>query len=135
MRTYSELIQLPTFEERFGYLKLDSSVGSETFGTDRYLNQVLYTSKEWKSLRDKIFIRDGGCDLASPDRAIYGRYLIHHMNPITIEDIVNRRDFIFDPEFLITTTHKTHNAIHYSDDSLITSNIVVDRKPGDTKLW
>lgn len=135
MRTYSELIQLPSFEDRFKYLKLDSNVGTETFGVERYLNQVLYTSKEWRSLRDKIFIRDNGCDLASSDRPIYGRYLIHHMNPITIEDITNRRDFIFDPEFLITTTHKTHNAIHYSDDSLITNNIVIDRKPGDTKLW
>lgn len=135
IRTYSELSQLKTFEERYRYLKLGGIVGQETFGFDRYLNQVFYTSKEWRSVRDKVIIRDNGCDLGIEEYEINGHMiLIHHMNPITVEDILNCEDYIFDPEFLICTTKRTHNAIHYGDESLLPQKPVVRRK-NDTCPW
>lgn len=135
IRTYSELSQLKTFEERYRYLKLGGIVGQETFGFDRYLNQVFYTSKEWRSIRDKVIIRDNGCDLGIEEYEINGHMiLIHHMNPITVEDILNREDHIFNPEFLICTTKRTHNAIHYGDESLLPQKPVVRRK-NDTCPW
>lgn len=134
IRTYSELIKLPTFEQRFEYLRLDGSVGRETFGFDRYLNQILYNSPEWKRFRRDIVIRDNGCDLACEGYEIHSRILIHHINPITIEDIINRSPIIFDPENVISTTHNTHNAIHYGDkDLLITGPI--ERTKNDTCPW
>lgn len=134
MKTYSELLKLKTFEERFEYLKLDGSVGSETFGFDRYVNQALYRSKEWKKVRNEVIIRDLGCDLGMEGHEIHKRPIIHHMNPITMEQIINRDPIIFDKEGLITVTHKTHNAIHYGDSSQLSSE-PTERKPGDTKLW
>lgn len=135
IRCYSELILLPTFEERFEYLKLEGTVGEETFGYDRYLNQLLYRyNKLWLSTRDKVIIRDCGCDLGIEGREIYAKPIIHHMNPITIEQILNADPVIFDPEFLITTVLRTHNAIHYGNaDQLIKEPI--DRKPYDTCPW
>ena len=134
IRTYSELIQIPTFEERFEYLKLMGQVGNETFGFDRYLNQQFYRSKEWKDLRNHIFVRDNGCDLGVEGRDIYGRFLIHHMNPISIEDITDSTEYLLNPEFLITVTSNTHNAIHYGDKSLLTTEPVV-RSKNDTCPW
>ena len=134
IRTYSELIALPTFKERFEYLALNGVVGEETFGFNRYLNQVLYHSDEWSRLRDSIIIRDEGCDLAHPDYSIHGRIIIHHMNPITKADIIDRSDFVLNPEYLITTTINTHNAIHYGDYSLI-PKLNPERTPNDTCPW
>ena len=133
-KTYSELITLKTFKERFEYLSLDGIVGKETFGHDRYLNQILYNSPEWKKVRKEIIIRDNGCDLACEGYDIHGRILIHHMNPITVDDIVNRNPIVFDPENLISTVHNTHNAIHYGDDSLL-SGPPIKRKQNDTSPW
>lgn len=134
-RRYSELIKLPTFEERFQYLKLDGTVGASTFGFDRYLNQVFYRSPEWKKLRNEIILRDNACDLAMEGYEIYGRsIIIHHMNPITVEEIEHRDSMIFDPEFLITTVLATHNAIHYGDESLLPKKPVM-RTPNDTCPW
>ena len=132
--TYSELIRIPTFEERFEYLKLRGQVGNETFGFDRYLNQQFYKSKEWKSLRNHIFIRDNGCDLGIEGRDIYGRYVIHHMNPIDIDDIDEVSEYLLNPEFLITVSHNTHNAIHYGDETLLVKE-PVQRLKNDTCLW
>lgn len=134
IKTYSELITLPTFEERFEYLQLKGTVGQETFGFDRYLNQILYNSKEWKHLRNKIIVRDNGCDLALEGFEIYGRILIHHINPITIDDVIKRREIVFDPENLICVTHNTHNAIHYGDKSLLITG-PVERRANDTCPW
>lgn len=134
IRTYSELIKLQTFEERFNYLKLGGLVGKDTFGFDRYLNQIFYRSKKWKSARDYVIIRDNGCDLGIEGREIHERIIIHHMNPITIEDIEKESEFLLDPEFLITTTHNTHNAIHYSDESFLIS-IPVERFKNDMCPW
>lgn len=134
LKTYSELSKLKTYEDRFNYLKLDGLVGIETFGYDRYLNQILYKTREWKQTRDIVIIRDMGCDLGVEGHEIHGPVLIHHMNPITKEQIINRDPIIFDPEFLITTYHKTHNAIHYGDSSVI-PNSYTERKANDTKLW
>lgn len=134
IKTYSELIQLPTFEERYRYLQLNGAVGKETFGYDRYLNQILYNSSDWKRLRRDIIIRDNGCDLASEGFEIFGRILIHHINPITVEDIVNRNPIVFDPENLICTTHNTHLAIHYGDESLLIT-APIERKPNDMCPW
>lgn len=134
IRTYSELIQIPTFEERFEYLKLMGQVGNETFGFDRYLNQQFYRSKEWKDLRNHIFVRDNGCDLGVEGRDIYGRFLIHHMNPISIEDITDSTEYLLNPEYLITVTSNTHNAIHYGDKSLLVTE-PIERKIGDTCPW
>ena len=134
IRTYSELIQIPTFEERFEYLKLRSKVGNETFGFDRYLNQKFYRSKEWKDLRNYIFTRDNGCDLGVEGRDIFGNYTIHHMNPITIEDINDATEYLLNPEFLITTSLNTHNAIHYGDKGLLVTE-PISRSKNDTCLW
>ena len=134
IRTYYELIKLKTFEERYEYLRLRGSVGRSTFGFDRYLNQMLYTSSRWRSLRDHIIIRDNACDLGITDREILSKIVIHHMNPVTPDDIRYARDHVFDPEFLISTSSNTHNAIHFGDDSLL-YRLPPERKPGDTSLW
>ena len=134
IRTYSELITIPTFEERFEYLQLKGSVGKDTFGYDRYLNQVLYRSLEWKRLRNQIIIRDGGCDLACDGYDIYDKVLIHHLNPITVEDVLARSRKVFDPDNLVCVSHNTHNAIHYGDvDLLVTGPII--RTKNDTCPW
>lgn len=134
IKTYSELCSFGTFKERFDYLRLDGAVCEPTFGGKRYLNQILYDSKEWKSIRQKIFIRDNGFDLGIEDRPIRYGILVHHINPITIDDIIERRSCVFDPENLITTCQQTHNAIHYGDESLLMSD-PIERKPNDTCPW
>ena len=135
IRTYSELITLPTFEERFEYLRLDGIVGEQTFGFDRYLNQLFYQkSQKWKSIRDQVIIRDNGCDLGIDGYEIYKRAIVHHMNPVTIEDLEKESEFLLDPEFLISTTHNTHNAIHYGDESLLIKAPIV-RTKNDTCPW
>ena len=134
IKTYSELIKLPTFEERYQYLKLRGSVGKETFGFDRYLNQVLYHSQKWKSAREFVIIRDNGCDLGIEDREICGQIIVHHMNILTLEDIENESEFLYDPEYLISTTHNTHNAIHYGDESLLILD-PIERSKNDTCPW
>lgn len=135
MRTYQELIKLPTFEERFRYLKLDGWVGIDTFGFDRYINQKLYHSYEWKHVRNNVIMRDNGCDLGIADRQIPGNILIHHMNPITMKDILERTDLVMNPDYLICVSHMTHNAIHYGDESLLVPSTIVERKPNDTCPW
>ena len=134
IKTYSELIQLPTFEERFQYLKLSGEVGKETFGFDRYLNQNFYRSAAWKRVRDQVIVRDNGCDLGIDDRTIYGKILIHHMNPINDRDILDLTDILLNPEYLVCVSHITHNAIHYSDESLLPSEPIV-RFKNDTCPW
>lgn len=134
-RTYTELSRLKTYEERFQYLLLRGKVGIETFGYDRYLNQILYNSPDWKKLRDKILIRDNGNDLGLDGYPIYGRAIIHHINPITLEDVLNHSSDVFNPEYLICVSHKTHNAIHYGVEDYIRSMEVVERKPNDTIPW
>ena len=140
IRTYSELITIPTFEERYRYLRLGGTVGRETFGFDRYLNQVFYKTKEWLKVRDFVIVRDTGnndyCQDLGMDCGydIYGRILVHHMNPITMEDIVNRSDFLLDPEYLISTIKNTHDAIHYGDESLLIKP-PIERSRNDTCPW
>ena len=135
IRTYSELITLPTYEERFEYLKLSGCVGKATFGFDRYINQKIYQrDPRWKKARDIVIIRDNGCDLGIEGREIYGKIIVHHMNPITMEDAINDSDWIYNPEFLICTVHETHNAIHYGDDSLLVKAPIA-RTPNDTCPW
>lgn len=134
IKRYSELITFPTFEERFRYLKLDGKVGEDTFGFDRYLNQVFYRSQKWKSIRDYVIVRDNGCDLAVEGYEIHGRILIHHMNPISLKDLETESEFLLDPEYLITTVHNTHNAIHYGDESLLFT-VPVERTKNDTCPW
>lgn len=134
IRTYSELITLPTFEERFRYLKLDGAVGQDTFGFDRIFNQRFYKSREWKRVRDIVIARDMGCDLGIEDREIYGNIIIHHLNPISLEDLENHTDYLLNPEYLICTTHATHNAIHYGDESLLVTAPIV-RTKNDTCPW
>ena len=134
IRTYSELIKIPTFKDRFEYLRLDGKVGEETFGFDRYLNQIFYKSQEWKAARDFVIIRDQGCDLAMEGHEIFGRILVHHMNPIRIEDIVNRSKYLLDPEYLICTIKNTHDAIHYGDGSLLITR-PIERTKNDTCPW
>ena len=134
IKTYSELITIPTFEERFEYLQLKGSVGKDTFGYDRHLNQVLYRSPEWKRLRNQIVIRDCGCDLACEGYDIHSKVLIHHLNPITVEDVLARSRKVFDPDNLVCVSHNTHNAIHYGDvDLLVTGPII--RTKNDTCPW
>lgn len=134
IRTYSELIALPTFEERFEYLKLSGQVGKDTFGHDRYLNQVFYSSYEWRRLRDEIIIRDNGCDLGIPDRIIHGKIYIHHLNPLGKDDILSRSEYLRNPEFLICTSFETHNAIHYGDVNLLPRD-PIERTQYDTCPW
>jgi hypothetical protein len=136
MRTYSELIQIPDFLGRYNYLKCTSYVGQETFGSDRWLNQVFYKSPEWRRLREIVIVRDGGCDLGISDRLITGRIVIHHINPIRKEDIVNRNlDSILNAEYLICCSHNTHEAIHYGNESILTPDKILERKPDDTIPW
>lgn len=134
IRTYNELMLLPTFEERFEYLKLSGRVGEETFGFDRWINQKFYRSAEWKHLRDQVIIRDNGCDLGVEGREIYGKILIHHMNPITKKDILDRTDLLLNPMYLISVTKQTHDAIHYSDESILMNDPIV-RSRNDTCPW
>lgn len=134
IKTYSELIRLPTFEERFEYLKLKGPVGKDTFGHDRYLNQVFYTSQEWRRLRDKIIIRDNGCDLGIEGREIGGKIYIHHLNPLAVNDILAHSEYLVNPEYLICTSFETHNAIHYGDINLLPRN-PIERKRNDTCPW
>jgi hypothetical protein len=135
MKSYSEMKQLPTFLERYRYLKLSGKVGDETFGYSRYLNQILYRSREWKQLRSKVIDRDKGCDLACEDHEIRGRnILIHHINPITLEDIYNRDPKVFDMENLVCVSLGTHNAIHYGDESKLAIGIT-ERSENDTCPW
>ena len=135
IRTYSELITFPTFEERFRYLKLGGRVGADTYGFDRYLNQQFYQHDPmWRSSRDTVIIRDNGCDLGVEGCEIHGKVIVHHMNPVTMDDIINKRDWIYDPEFLICTVHNTHNAIHYGDEHLLTKAPIV-RTKNDTCPW
>lgn len=133
-RCYSELITIPTFIDRFRYLKIGGSVGRDTFGHDRYLNQILYSSLEWKRFRREIIVRDNGCDLGCEGYEMYGNILVHHLNPITVEDVVNRSHKIFDPENVICTQLNTHNAIHYGDESLLITE-PIERTKFDTCPW
>lgn len=135
-KTYSELSEFSTFEDRFNYLRLDGRVGEDTFGFDRVFNQRFYTSKEWRDIRDFVIVRDNGCDLGIEGREIFSRrnILIHHLNPIRLGDIEKRSKFLLDPEFLITTTHNTHNAIHYGDESLLV-RAPIERSRNDTCPW
>ena len=135
IRTYSELSTLQTFEERYNYLRLDGKVGADTFGFDRIFNQMFYRSSEWRSVRNSVIIRDNGCDLGLEGHEIYGqRILIHHMNPISLKDIERKSDILLNPEYLITTIHSTHNAIHYGDIDLI-PRMPIERTKNDTCPW
>lgn len=135
IRSYSEMCELPSFEERFEYLKLNGRVSSQTFGWDRIFNQQFYRSNEWKDVRDYVLVRDCGCDLSHPDHEIHGsRIIVHHMNPIDLNDIQEVSKFLLDPDFLVCTTHHTHNAIHYGDESLLTRD-PIERFANDTCPW
>ena len=133
-KCYTELSKLTTFNERFNYLKLDGIVGEETFGYDRILNQLLYKSKKWRKVRDEVLIRDNGGDLGLEDYPINGRAIIHHINPITVEDVLNNKPEIFDPEYLITVSNSTHNAIHFSNENNLQKD-PIERTQNDTCLW
>jgi len=133
-RTYSELRRLETLEDRFRYLELRGVVGAATFGFDRWMNQQFYRSTEWRHIRNHVIARDNGCDLGVPGWEIHSRLYIHHMNPITVEDLQEGNGSIVDPEYLVTVTLRTHNAIHYGDEELL-PKVYVERRPGDTKLW
>ena len=134
-RTYKELTRLSSFRDRFEYLQLHGRVGKDTFGSERYLNQVLYTSPEWRRFRRDIIIRDNGCDLGDPQRPIkYEKIIVHHINPITVTDVENRNPIIFDPENVICVSHNTHEAIHYGDASLLAQD-PIQRRPNDTCPW
>ena len=133
-RTYSELIKLSTFKDRFEYLKLNGKVGKETFGFDRIFNQKFYSSKEWKKVRDIVITRDNGCDLGIDDRMIYEQVFIHHMNPILLTDIRSRSDYLLNPDYLICTSFQTHNAIHYGDVNIVL-NEPIERRKNDTCPW
>lgn len=134
IRTYRELSLLSTFLERFHYLQMHGQVGDITFGFDRYLNQTLYQTRRWKRTRDLVIIRDNGCDLGLVGYEMHGVILVHHMNPLRLEDIEHERDEIFDPEYLISTCLRTHQAIHYGDESLL-PQLPIQRRPGDTCPW
>lgn len=133
-RTYTELIKLYTFEKRFDYLNLDGVVGAQTFGSSRLLNQALYQSNEWKRVRDKIILRDNGCDLGCPDREIFGHAYVHHLNPITKQQILDRDPILFDPENLITVSYQTHQALHYGSKSMLLLD-PIERFANDTAPW
>lgn len=134
MRSYTELLKYSSFLDRFEYLRLDGTVGSETFGSNRFMNQAFYTSPEWRRARREVIIRDDGCDLGVEGYDIFSKILIHHMNPIREEDLLNQNPDILNPEFLICVSHNTHNAIHYGDKNLLPAPLV-ERKPGDTCPW
>lgn len=134
IRSYNELRRIDTFEERFRYLSLKGSVGSTTFGYDRWLNQRFYTSREWRQLRDHVIARDNGCDLGVDGYEIHDKILVHHMNPMIVDDIIAGEESIMDPNFLVVTSHRSHNAIHYGDESLLPRKYV-PRERGDTRLW
>lgn len=134
MKTYSDLIKHSSFIERFRYLSLPGSVGASTFGFDRYINQKFYTSRQWRHIRQHVIARDEGCDLGVEGFEIHDRILIHHMNPMSSDDIYHGNEDILDPEFLISTTHRTHNAIHYGDERQLPQPFI-ERRPGDTRLW
>lgn len=134
-RTYEELLKYKTFEDRFKYLELNGEVGSATFGFDRYLNQAVYQSYEWRQIRRKVIVRDMGCNLAIPDYIIRYKVVIHHMNPIDERDILDRSDYLLNPEYLICTDLRTHNAIHYGNEEILKANQIVERKPNDTIPW
>ncbi len=134
IRSYSELSCLDTFEDRFEYLKLGGGVGRSTFGFDRYINQAFYTSREWRDVRQHVILRDEGCDLGIVGYEIHVEILIHHMNPMNVDDVLNKEDWILDPEFLITTTNTTHNNIHFGSENK-GPKVVINRSPRDTKLW
>ena len=134
IRTYSELIKLDTFIDRYHYLRISGKVGEETFGFDRWLNQIFYKDPEWLSIRDEVIIRDNGCDLGISDREIHSRILVHHMNPISKEDILSRSEFLLNPEYLICTSKNTHDAIHYGDENLLVTEPIV-RTRNDTCPW
>lgn len=134
IRTYSELIKLPTLEERFEYLKIGGEIGAETFGFDRYINQMLYKKPEWISARNYVITRDNGWDLGVEGYDIVGKVMVHHMNPITVDDIVNRLDYVLNPEYLISTSMMTHNAIHYGSENLLPQE-PIERKKNDTCPW
>lgn len=134
IRTYSELITFPTFEERYRYLRLEGKVGEDTFGFDRWLNQSFYKDREWRAIRDKVIIRDNGCDLGIPYREIHSRIIVHHMNPITKDDILYRSAFLLNPEYLICTVKNTHDAIHYGDEGLLIK-VPIERTRNDTCPW
>ena len=135
IRTYKEFSRLTTFEDRFNYLRLDGQVGKDTFGFDRIFNQRFYRSREWKACRDFVILRDNGCDLGAEGHEIYcQRIIIHHMNPISLDDIANSTDFLLNPEYLITTIHNTHNAIHYGDESLLIT-APIERSKNDMCPW
>lgn len=134
IRSYADLSRLKTFDERFDYLKLTGRVGEETFGRDRYLNQLLYESPDWKSVRDKVIIRDNGCDLGIDGMEIRYCIFVHHMNPITVQDVLEHRPEVYDPEFLICCSRETHNAIHYGDKTLLSGRQII-RTPYDTCPW
>lgn len=133
-RRYGELVQIPTFEDRYEYLKLGGSVGYSTFGYDRWINQKFYNSYEWKSVRNHVLVRDDGLDLGVPGFAVRGKPIVHHLNPMVPNDIVHSEEWILDPEYLITTSHNTHQAIHYGDKGMLPRQYV-ERKSGDTSLW
>jgi len=135
IRTYSELMELESYEERFNYLLLNGKVGQETFGFDRYLNQQLYRSKHWKDIRDYVIIRDQGCDLGLEGHDIFGTINIHHMNPITTKDVLENSEYLLNPEYLICTSIDTHNAIHYGSKDYVNRNKIADRKPNDHCPW
>lgn len=135
IKTYTELMQFSSFEDRFRYLKLNGVVANETFGFDRYLNQKFYKSPEWRHVREQVMIRDQGCDLAHRDHPIFGNIIIHHMNPISLDDVENNPEILLDPEFLICVSLETHNALHYGDESVLSKNKLVERTPGDTTPW
>lgn len=134
-KSYNEMLQYPTFMERFEYLKLGGKVSERTFGGHRYLNQYLYHCKEWASIRNEVILRDEGCDLGDPDRPIGGKVLVHHINPITVEDILNRDPSVFDLNNLVCVSKKTHDAIHYGNGDLLKKNILVERHVDDTCPW
>ena len=134
-KRYSELIKIPTFMDRFEYAKIGGKVGESTFGSRRYLNQMLYTSDEWRSIRNDVIVRDLGCDLGMEGYDIGGMIYIHHLNPITADDILRRRPWVLDPENLICVSRRTHEAIHYGDERLLMANFPAERIAGDTKLW
>lgn len=135
MRSYSELIQIPSYIERYRYLRIGGKAGEITFGNERYLNQILYKSPEWKSFRRGIITRDGGYDMGLDGYSIPGTIIVHHLNPITVEDIYERRDCVFDEENVISVSTRTHNAIHYGDEELLMIDEIIERRPNDTIPW